>query len=146
GFLRPVWNRSAFVYIDTSSVISSSPKAPDPVAWGLGSGTRSRSKRASFSTRATSWSSSGPSAPTLSEWASDTRGAPDSAVEGMVGSNGGTRSSPGELLTVCQIGGQGHPGRLLRAGSGASQVEPGAMPAGVPAAASLTRHSEQIPR
>src|SRR5690606_14720655 len=43
---------------------------------------RSRSKRASFSTRATSCRSRGPSGPTLSECASLSRGAPASVVDG----------------------------------------------------------------
>src|SRR5690606_20904878 len=83
----PGCRKSAFVYFETSSSTSNSPKAPEPLACGLRSGTRSRSKRASFSTSATSWSSSGPSVPTLSECESDSRGVPDSVVEGCVGSN-----------------------------------------------------------
>ncbi len=30
----PFWNTPAFVYWETSSVISSSPNAPEPFAWG----------------------------------------------------------------------------------------------------------------
>ena len=84
GVRVPGWNSFALVYLETSSVMTSSPKAPEPLAWGLRSGMRSRSKWASFSTNATSWSMRGPSGPTLSEFASDSRGAPACVVDVLV--------------------------------------------------------------
>ena len=81
GVTRPGWNRSALVYLDTSSVMVSSPKAPEPLACTLRSGMRSRLKCACFSTRCTSDSSSGPCSPTVAECSSVLTGEPFTFVE-----------------------------------------------------------------
>ena len=79
--LAPGWKRAALVYADTSSVVSSSPKAPEPLACTLRSGTRSRLKCAIWLRKCTSCSTIGPSGPTVSELRSLGAGAPVSVVE-----------------------------------------------------------------
>ena len=51
GVLTPFWNSPAQVMSEMSSVVSNSPKAPEPLACGSRSGTFSRLKWASFSMR-----------------------------------------------------------------------------------------------
>ena len=79
--VTPGWKSAAFVYADTSSVVSNAPKAPEPLACTLRSGTRSRLKCAIWFRKCTSWSRIGPSAPRVSELRSLGAGAPVSVVD-----------------------------------------------------------------
>src|SRR5665647_2023758 len=65
--LTPFWNSAALVYRLRSSVTSRTPKAPEPLACGLRSGTRSRLKCAICSRKCTSCSRVGPLAPRVRE-------------------------------------------------------------------------------
>src|SRR5699024_10658530 len=66
----PGCRNAARVYFETSSVTSNSPNAPAPLACGFRSGTRSRLKVASFSTRYRSCRTVGPFGPTVRECSS----------------------------------------------------------------------------
>src|SRR5690606_22981384 len=79
--LAPGWNSAAFVYLDTSEVVSNTPKAPAPFACGWRSGTFSRLKCAICSRKCTSCSTIGPSGPMVSELRSLGAGAPVLIVE-----------------------------------------------------------------
>src|SRR6476620_6973749 len=79
--LTPGWNSAAFVYRETSSVVSNSPKAPEPFACTVRSGTRSRLKCAIWFRKWWSCSRIGPSGPSVSEVRSLVAGAPVSVVD-----------------------------------------------------------------
>src|SRR5690606_13147607 len=79
--LAPGWNNAAFVYLDTSEVVSNTPKAPAPFACGWRSGTFSRLKCAICSRKCTSCSTIGPSGPMVSELRSLGAGDPVLIVE-----------------------------------------------------------------
>src|SRR5680860_1115017 len=79
--LAPFWNSAALVYRLRSSVTSRTPKAPEPLACGLRSGTRSRLKCAICSRKCTSCNRVGPLAPRVRELRSLMAGAPLLVVE-----------------------------------------------------------------
>src|SRR6185437_3249179 len=81
----PGWNNAAFVYFDTSSVVSNTPNAPAPLACGWRSGTFSRLKCAICSRKCTSCSRIGPFGPMVSELRSLMAGAPEPVVEPPLG-------------------------------------------------------------
>ena len=88
----PGWNSAALVYAETSSVVSSSPKAPEPLACTLRSGIRSRLKCAIWFRKWTSCSTIGPSGPIVRLLRSLGAGAPVSVVEPSPASSEGAVS------------------------------------------------------
>src|SRR5690606_1580586 len=100
--LAPGWNSAAFVKAETSSVTTSSPKAPAPFACGRRSGTFIRLKCCSVSTRWWSCSTIGPSGPTVRELRSLTAGMPAWVVEPVPWSDTDARS----LLGWASAGGR----------------------------------------